>query len=177
MGRKKSWGGAGDKRDGGAFMTIPMSVIDSTAYLRASAHARMLLWDMFSQYRGGNNGDLCAAWKIMRNRGWKSEDTLARAKRQLLDLQLIVETRKGARPNKASLYAVTWCALDECGGKLELPPSQFPRGHYKLLNPLPPIRLKNTSLNTPSVVGNPLIAPEGVVVVPSTTPIAASINT
>lgn len=27
------------------------------------------------------------------------------------------ETRKGARPNKASLYAVTWCALDHCGGK------------------------------------------------------------
>lgn len=73
--------------------------------------------DLAMQYRGDNNGDLGAAWKVMQPRGWRSEETLQKAKRDLIDQGLILETRKGARPNKASLYAVTWCALDHCGGK------------------------------------------------------------
>lgn len=65
----------------------------------------------------------------MRPRGWKSEDTLNKAKRALLDSCLIVETRKGQRPNKCSLYALTWFALDECGGKLDYGPPGFRAGH------------------------------------------------
>src|SRR4051812_26057945 len=126
----KRWKDARDKRDAGAFITIPISVLNSQAYRQASAHARMLLFDLFAQYRGDNNGDLCAAWKLMKPRGWRSEDTLARAKKQLLELGLIVETRRGARPNKASLYAVTWCDLDDCGGKLDITSKSFPRGRY-----------------------------------------------
>jgi hypothetical protein len=99
----------------------------------------MLLIDLFAQYRGDNNGDLSACWKFMQPRGWRSEATLSKAKRQLIDLGLIVETRKGARPNKASLYAVTWCALDHCGGKLDISLQSFPRGAYKLRDPLPAI--------------------------------------
>lgn len=57
-------------------MSIPMSVLNSRAYCTAGAHARMLLFDLFAQYRGDNNGDFCAAWKVMKPRGWRSEDTL-----------------------------------------------------------------------------------------------------
>lgn len=145
------WKKAKDKRDGGAFVTIPIAVLQSRAYLDASPYARMLLIDLAMQYRGDNNGDLCAAWKVMQPRGWRSEETLQKAKRELLDLGLIVETRKGARPNKATLYAVTWCALDPCGGKLDLSPTAFPRGAYRLRDPLPPI-VKNASLTTAPVV-------------------------
>jgi len=113
----------------------------------------MLLLDLFMQYRGDNNGDLCAAWKVMRRRGWKSEATLNRAKKQLIELGLIVETRKGARPNKASLYAVTWCALDECNGKLDISFHAFPRGAYKLRNELPPLAARIASLATTFVAG------------------------
>lgn len=119
-----------------------MSVVNARSYIEASPYARMLLFDLFSQFRGNNNGDLCAAWKFMRPRGWRSEATLNKAKKELLALGLIVETRKGARPNKASLYAVTWCALDDCGGKLDITPKSFPRGAYRLRDPLQPIQPK-----------------------------------
>jgi len=120
--------------------------MNARSYIEASPHARMLLFDLFSQFRGNNNGDLCAAWKFMRPRGWRSEGTLNKAKKQLLALGLIVETRKGARPNKAGLYAVTWCALDDCGGKLDITPKSFPRGAYRLRDPLPPIQPKNATV-------------------------------
>lgn len=152
--RNKRWKEARDKRDGGAFITVPMSVLNSRAYIEASPHARMLLFDLFAQFRGNNNGDLAACWKFMQPRGWRSEATLSKAKRELLELGLIVETRKGARPNKASLYAVTWCALDECEGKLEMSPRSFQRGAYKLRDPMPKMSPKITSLTTPPVVAD-----------------------
>lgn len=154
MSRKtNSWKEARDKRDSGAFVTLPMSVLNSRAFLEASPHARMLLIDLLAQYKGDNNGDLCAAWKVMKPRGWRSEATLMKAKRQLLDLGLIVETRMGARPNKCSLYAVTWCALDHCGGKLDISPKGFERGAYRLRDPVPALKPKITSLATRGVVG------------------------
>lgn len=155
MAKQKRWQDARDKRDKGAFISVPLSVLNSRAYIEASAHARMLLLDLFAQYRGDNNGDLCAAWKLMKLRGWKSEATLHQAKKDLLRLGLIVETRKGARPNKASLYAVTWCDLDPCGGKLDISPRSFPRGAYRLRDPVPTLTTKGTLPATPAVVRPP----------------------
>lgn len=149
MARRK-WSDAKDKSDKGAFLRLPLSVLQSRAYRDAGPHARMLLIDLAMQYRGDNNGDLCAAWKVMQPRGWRSEETLQKAKRDLLDLGLIVETRKGARPNKASLYAVTWCALDDCSGKLDMSPKSFPRGAYRLRD-APPAIGKNALLTTATV--------------------------
>lgn len=128
------------KRDAGAFVIIPHAVLHSEAYLSLPAFAKTLLIDLALQYRGDNNGDLCAAWKLMKKRGWKSEATLHRAKLQLIAGGFIFETRKGARPNKASLYAVTWLALDECGGKLDVSVKAFPRGAYRQHDPYPPLR-------------------------------------
>ncbi len=147
MSAKRRYKDAQDKRDPGAFVTVPMSVLRSSAYIQSGPYARMLLFDLLEQYRGNNNGDLCAAWKLMRPRGWRSEATLNKAKRELLELGLIVETRKGARPNKASLYAVTWYALDDCAGKLDISPQAFPRGAYRLRNPAPAL-MKGASLTT-----------------------------
>jgi hypothetical protein len=122
---------AKEKRDSGEFIALPYSVLNGAAYLGLNAYARMLLLDLAAQYQGNNNGDLCAAWKVMKPRGWKSEATLDKAKKKLLKSLLIVETRKGAFPNKCSLFALTWHALDECHGKLDISPRSFPRGAYK----------------------------------------------
>jgi hypothetical protein len=129
---KKRYGKTTYKRDSGRHIAIPVSVLNGAAYLGLNAYARMLLMDIAAQYRGNNNGDLCAPWKLMHPRGWKSEDTLNKAKRSLLEAGLIFETRKGARPNKCSLYALTWCDLDDCGGKLDISKQSFPRSAYKL---------------------------------------------
>jgi hypothetical protein len=147
---------ARDKCDGGGFIKLPLSVLNSAAYLGLGAHARMLLFDLAAQYRGDNNGDLCAAWKLMHPRGWKSEATLDKCKRELIASSLIVETRKGARPNKCSLYALTWYALDDCGGKLDISARSFPRGAYRLKD-RPPVIIssagKNATLTTADVAG------------------------
>lgn len=154
MAGRKPWKNAKEKMDGGQFARLPMSVLNSRAYIDCSPYARMLLIDLFMQFRGDNNGDLACPWRFMQARGWKSEATLQKAKRELLAMGLIVETRMGARPNKASLYAVTWCDLDPCGGKLELLPKHFPRGAYRLRDPVPPLRpAKNAGLTPLAVAG------------------------
>jgi hypothetical protein len=152
---KSRYKNATEKRDGGGHIAVPFPVLNGLAYLNLNAHARMLLWDLAAQYRGNNNGDLCAAWKLMKPRGWKSEATLDKCKRALVEAGLIVETRKGARPNKCSLFALTWYALDECNGKLDISARSFSRGAYKLKD-RPPVMIprggKNASLTTASVV-------------------------
>lgn len=151
---KNRYKNAKDKRDGVSHIGVPHCVLNGAAYLGLNAHARMLLWDLAAQYRGDNNGDLCAAWKLMHPRGWKSEATLHKAKLDLQEASLIVETRKGARPNKCSLYALTWYALDDCNGKLDISARSFPRGAYKLKD-RPPVIIsrgdKNASLTTVGV--------------------------
>lgn len=139
---KSRYKNATEKRDGGGHVAIPVSVLNGAAYLGLGAHARMLLLDLAAQYRGNNNGDLCLAWKLMKPRGWKSEATLNKAKKALLEAGLIVEARKGARPNKCALIALTWYALDDCDGKLDITAQSFPRGAYKLKD-APPVIILN----------------------------------
>lgn len=152
---KSRYKNAAEKRDGGGHVAIPFAVLNGAAFIGLSAKARMLLFDLAAQYRGNNNGDLCMAFKLMKPRGWKSEETLGKAKLELLESGLIVETRKGARPNKCSLFALTWYALDDCDGKLDISARSFPRGAYKLKD-RPPVIVssgrKNASLTTAGVV-------------------------
>jgi hypothetical protein len=122
----------GKLRDGGQFVAVPHQVLNSSAYLSLGAYAVKLLFDLAVQYRGDNNGDLCASFKFMQARGWKSKETLQKAKNELLKVGLIVETRKGWRPNKASLYAITWFDLDFCKGKLDIDTKGYQRSAYKL---------------------------------------------
>ena len=132
---------AKSKRDGGAFLLIPHAVLHSPSYIALRPWSKALLIDLAMQYKGDNNGDLCAAWKLMRKRGWRSESTLHNAKQELLKSGFLFETRKGARPNKASLYAVTWQSLDHCNGKLDVTPKSFPRGAYRQNDPFPPLKI------------------------------------
>lgn len=149
MAKSKAYKDGKDKRDSGRFFALPIGVLNGAAYLSLSSHGRMLLLDLLAQYNGNNNGDLCAAYSMMKLRGWRSTHTLQNAKKELIEADLICETRKGARPNLASLYAVTWYALDECNGKLDITPQGFNRGAYKLKD-RSPILLKIKELNAPT---------------------------
>ena len=143
------------KREGGQFVAFPATVLHSTAFKELSAHALKLLMDIASQYRGNNNGDLTAAWKIMKARGWKSEETLNRAKKDLLASGLVCETRKGRRPNVCSLYALTSFALDP-DPKHDISPRGFQFGAWKQREAVAlPVSGKIKALATPSVAGKP----------------------
>lgn len=124
-----TWKRAKNKRDGRQFVAVPMVVLESPGYRAASHTARSLLLDIAMQYTGSNNGRLTASAKYLQVKGWTSNDTIVRARRELLECGLLIETRKGARPNKAAWYALTWHDLDQTSG-LDLDPKLYRRGEY-----------------------------------------------
>ena len=135
----------------GGYLKLPHAVMESPNYRALSPHARMLLNDLGLQFRGANNGDLSAAWKILHPRGWRSRDTLGRALAELLHYGLIEKTRQGGL-NHCSLYALTWLAIDECRNKLDVSATRVASGLWKTPQaPLPKRTRKNTAPNTAGV--------------------------
>jgi predicted DNA-binding transcriptional regulator AlpA len=112
------------------FVMLVRSVIRSRAYIELSSHAKALLVDVADMYNGKNNGDLSVAWRLMQPRGWKSQDTLNTAKQELLAAGFLFETRKGGRPNRASLYALTWFSLNDNSKFDASAKSLFKKGSY-----------------------------------------------
>jgi hypothetical protein len=142
-------------RVGEPFLALPYSVLNSQKFTALSARAVKLLIDVAAQYRGDNNGDLSTAWKLMQPRGWRSEETLHRAKLELVEAGFLFETRKGYRPNTCSLFALTWAGLDD-GTKFDAGAAvRFRRGEYRdaLVAPVVVIHRKNAALTTPAVAG------------------------
>jgi hypothetical protein len=119
------------RKETGSFIALPQVVLNSDSYKRLSAHSIKLLVDLFRQYRGNNNGDFSAAWKIMHAFGWKSRDTLCRALKELVNSGLIEMTRQGGL-HKCSLYAVTWRAVDDCRGKLDCSSTNVPSNLWRV---------------------------------------------
>jgi hypothetical protein len=108
-----------------------------------------LLIDIARQYSGANNGKLVACMSYLAKRGWTSNDTVHRARRELEVAGFLVQTRMGARPNKAAWFAATWWGLDWLP-EMEIARSSFERGLYCKSDPLPPI-LKTRALDRPPV--------------------------
>jgi hypothetical protein len=92
--------------------------------------AAHLLDNLIAQYDGKNNGDLSAAPKIMKLYGWYSQGSVYKALTELLALGFIEQTRQGGK-NQCSLYAVTWLAIDECKGKLDVKPTNVASNLWK----------------------------------------------
>lgn len=145
-------------RDSGGFVALPFSVLDSPAYLSLSVHAKALLLEVARQYRKEDNGRMLLSRAHLAPRGWNSSDMIMKAKRELLAADLIFETVKGARPNKASWYAVTWRALDRNPDYDFGAAQAFVRGAYRLKQPLKAPQ-KNASLKPPHGTGKAPIAP------------------
>jgi hypothetical protein len=124
-GRKRDTG-----RDPGGFVALPFAVLDSQAYLSLSVHAKALLLEVARQYHGGDNGRMLLSRAHLAPRGWRSSDMIQKAKRELLVSGLIHETVKGARPNRASWYAVTWRTLDP-HPNYDFCAEAFERGAYR----------------------------------------------
>ena len=103
-------------------------------YTNLSASAIRLLVELAYSYKGGNNGDLCPAWTLMKERGFRSKATLTRVIKELVAAEMIMLTRQGQFiRNKASLYALTWAPIDECSGKdLEESSTRIPSRNFSL---------------------------------------------
>jgi len=126
-----------------SFVALPHAVLEHPNFTKLSPRAVKLLIDMYAQYRGLNNGDLCAAFTLMKKRGWRSKDQLQKAKDELLEAGWLMVTRQGGR-NKPTLYAVTFQAINECNGKLDVKPTVTAPGNWKN----PPSEVKSGAPNT-----------------------------
>jgi hypothetical protein len=91
---------------------LPKVVIEHGNFTKLTPYGNKLLIDLGQQYRGKNNGDLCATWVFMVERGWKSKDTLNNALRELEYYGLIIQTQAGGL-HKPSLYALSWNRVDK----------------------------------------------------------------
>jgi hypothetical protein len=117
-------------RDSGSFLALPHSVIDAPNFQKLSSNAKALLLEVGRQLRKDNNGRLLLSKAYLLPRGWNSSDMISKGKKELLDGGFIYETVMGHRPNKASWYAVTWCALDNLIGYDEGAVEGFVRSAY-----------------------------------------------
>jgi len=142
--RRKPYRDHAAKREGGGFVPLPHAVLRSPEFARLSPRAVKMLCDLLSQYKGDNNGDLCAALTVMKPRGW-SAGSLQRACVELREAGFIVLTRQGGR-HRPSLYGVSFFEIDFCAGKLdfEAPTRRFMGAWRK---------------STPRLDARPLIAP------------------
>ncbi|WP_419533341.1 hypothetical protein [Endozoicomonas sp.] len=135
MNREKAKG----RKEGGHFVAIPHAIINSSNFRKMGGYAVKLLTQMIEQLRyvkgGGtkNNGDLCVSWSLMKGKGWRSKGTLQRARDELLHYGFIQLTRQGMATvkGKPNLYALTFLAIDECDGKLDVSPTRSPSGLWK----------------------------------------------
>lgn len=125
-------------RDEGQFVPWLKPVQKSAGWRRASKTARSLLMDIV---HSGPNGRLSASLKYLKPFGWTSAGTVSNAVAELIDCGLLVQTRLGARPNRAAWYACTWLKLQHTEG-LDIDAKSFQTGGYR--NPEAPERIKQT---------------------------------
>lgn len=111
------------------FAGIPRIVMENPDFRALSPNARNLLLILAYYYKGKNNGDLSCSFNTMKDWGYKAPETLNKAKKELIEKNMIIETRTGRFLNPGgycSLYALTWQPIDECNGKLEVKPTTTP---------------------------------------------------
>ena len=124
------------RKESGRFVGIPFCVLESNDYIGLSYKSKALLIDLALQYNGKNNGDLTAAFAILKKRGWVREATIFTAVQELMVANLIIRTREGKFQNphsRCALYALTWKPIDECYGKnLDVAPTTTPLRKFSL---------------------------------------------
>lgn len=128
------------KREAGKFVALPQVVLQSEEWAQLSAFAVKLMVDMLAQYRGDNNGDLVCYWsKMQRERRWRSKDTLFKALAELRNAGWLEVARQGGRNKTPTLYSLSIYAIDYCGGKLEVKPTNAPIGTWRRPKKIEPL--------------------------------------
>ena len=113
------------------FFHLHRPLLDCEDFISLKGNSIKLLIDLGSQFNGYNNGDLCASLSVMRKRGWNSNQQLAKALKELLERNLIVQTKQGGLNLGPNLYAITWQPIDECNGKLDASPTTVAPRSFK----------------------------------------------
>lgn len=133
---KKSKG----RRDFVPCQMLRKDVLASDDFKKLSGSATKVLLLLYSQFNGRNNGDFSVPISAANDWGISSKTTLANALRELVSANLIICTREGRFLNpgaQCALYAVTWLKIDDCKGKLDVPPTITPPRQFSIKNKTP----------------------------------------
>lgn len=134
----------------GSYTPLPHAVLDSVAFMGAGITAKAILFELLRQHNGSNNGRFQLTSQWLAKRGWRSADVILRARRQLIDRGLIVQTRQGGLNHGASQYGLTWLPITNFVG-LDIAQKDYHPGAWRFMDPAP--TLKNTSPDTAPVAG------------------------
>ena len=129
---RKSYSSAKGRRVGGSFIALPHELIDHENFHCLSHRAVRMLITLYGQFKGSNNGDFTAAYSVLRNKGWNSNDQIYKALKELQETGWLIKTRQGYRPSTASLYAVSFLPINSCDGKLDVNATSTAPGYWKL---------------------------------------------
>ena len=120
----------------GGYGAIPWVVIDSVSFKGASDKAKALLFALMSQHSGNNNGRLHLAKKWLYNQGWTCHENNAKARNELIERGLIIQTKWGGLNMGPDLFALTWYDITNYVG-LDISAKSYVRSAYHLCK-LPP---------------------------------------
>lgn len=121
------------RKENHSYIGLPHDVVRSSNWRACGGSAIKVLLHLADKYNGFNNGDLSAPLSAKPG-GIGSPSTLDRALKELQHYGLIITTRHGGK-NLASLYALTWNAIDDCKGKLEVRATRVAPGDWKEARP------------------------------------------
>lgn len=120
----------------GLYSAIPHLVLDSVAFKGASYPAKSLLLELIRQHNGHNNGHLQLSFAWLKTRHWNSRDVIQRAKSELIERCLMIQTRQGGLNIGASHFAVTWLKISNYVG-LDIYGKDYHPGAWTFLNKSP----------------------------------------
>lgn len=125
----------------GGFGAIPWIVMDSVSFKGATDKAKALLFALMRQHNGINNGHLHLAKKWLYNQGWTCHENNSKARNELIERGLIVQTKWGGLNMGADLFALTWHDITNFVG-IDITAKGYSRGAYQLCNLTPTARRK-----------------------------------
>ncbi len=132
----------------GLYGALPHMVLDCAAFKGSSYSARALLLELIRQHNGVNNGQLHLSFSWLKKRGWNSRDVIQRAKSDLIERNLIIQTRQGGLNAGPSRFALTWLHISNIVG-LDIQRKNYHSGAWGLLDKAPiNMKIANTVPST-----------------------------
>lgn len=120
----------------GSYSPLPHALLDSNAYTGASVTAKALLMELVRQHDGRNNGRLHLAHSWLSGRGWLSKSIIEKARGELIERELIVQSRQGGLVIGPTWFALSWLPVSNFTG-LDISPRSYTPGAWRLCQ-LPP---------------------------------------
>lgn len=117
----------------GGYSAMPWLVFDSTSFKGASDKAKALLWALMRQHNGANNGHLHLANTWLSKQGYTCPASNQKARDELIERSLIVQTKMGGLNFGANLFALTWLDITNFVG-IDITAKDYSRGAYMLCN-------------------------------------------